>query len=55
MGRGKRKKHQKEWKSRVGYNRRWAVEIIMSAFKRLLGEVLREVKPEYIVIELATK
>ena len=31
------------------------VEIIISTFKRLLGEALRAVKPEYITIEMATK
>ena len=55
MGKDERKKHQKEWKERVGYNSRWMVEIIISTFKRLLGEALRAVKPEYIMIEMATK
>ncbi len=31
------------------------VEIIISSFKRLLGEVLRVVKPEYMIIGIATK
>ena len=51
MGRDERKKHQKEWKKRVGYNRRRIVEIIISAFKRPLGEALRAVKPEYIMMK----
>ncbi len=55
MGKDERKKHQKEWKERVGYNSRWMVEIIISTFKRLPGEALRAVKPEYIMIEIATK
>ena len=55
MGKDERKKRQKEWKERVGYSSRWMVEIIMSSFKRLLGEALRAVKPEYIMIEVATK
>ena len=55
MGKDERKKHQKEWKERVGYNSRWMVEIIISTFKRLLGEALRAVKPEYVMIEMATK
>ena len=54
MGKDERKKHQ-EWKERVGYNSRWMVEIIISSFKRLLGEALRAVKPEYIMMEWATK
>ena len=52
MGKDERKK---EWKERVKYNSRWIVEIIISSFKRLLGEALRAVKPEYIMIEIATK
>ena len=52
MGRDERKKHQKEWKKRVGYNSRW---IRISTFKRLLGEALRAVKPEYMMMEIATK
>ena len=55
MGKDERKKHQKEWKERVRYNSRWMVEIIISTFKRLLGEALRAVKPEYVMIEMATK
>lgn len=31
------------------------VKIIISSFKRLLGEALRAVKPEYMIIEIATK
>ena len=54
MGRDERKRHQ-EWKERVGYNSRWMMKIIIFSFKRLLGEALRAVKPEYITIEIATK
>ena len=39
MGKDESKKHQ-EWKERVGYNSGWMVEIIVSSFKRLLGEAL---------------
>ena len=55
MGKDEQKKNQKQWKERVGYNSRWMVKIIISPFKRLLGEALRAVKPEYIPIEVATK
>ena len=55
MGKAERKRHQKEWKVRFKYNGRWKVEIVISAFKRLLGEPVRAVKPEYIQIEIATK
>ena len=37
------------------YNSRWNVEIVISAFKRLLGEPVRAVKPLYIQIDLAAK
>ena len=40
---------------RVEYNSRRMVEIIISSFQRLLGEALRAVKSEYIMIEIATK
>ncbi|MYB29682.1 MAG: hypothetical protein F4Y18_01395 [Cenarchaeum sp. SB0663_bin_5] len=50
----KRKKHQ-EWNERVGYNSKWMVTIIIYSFKRLLGKALRAVKPEYIMIDIATK
>lgn len=49
-----RKKHQK-WKERVGYNRKWMVKIIIYSFKRLLGKALWAVKPEYMMIDIATK
>ena len=49
-----RKKHQ-EWKGRVVYNSRWMAEIIIFSFKRLPGEALQVGKPEYIMIDIATK
>ena len=55
MGKDGRGKRQKEWKERVGHNGRWMVEIIISTFKRLLGGALRAVKPEHVMIEMATK
>ena len=50
MGKDERKKHQK-WKERVEHNSRWMAGIVISSFKRLLGEVLRAMKPEYIMME----
>ena len=49
-----RKKRQ-EWKERVGYNSKWMVKIIIYSFKMLLGKALQAVKPEYIMIDIATK
>ena len=50
-----RRKFQKKWVKDQRYGRRWLVEIAISAFKRVLGESVRAVKPEYILIEIATK
>ena len=50
-----RKRLQKEWMKRVGYGLRWLVEIIISAFKRIFGDAVRAVKPQYILLEIATK
>ena len=55
MGKDERKKHQKEWKERVGYNSRWMVEIIISSFKRLLGEALSGGKARVHHDGMATK
>ena len=51
MGKEERKKHQKAWKARVKYNSRWIIEIIISSFKRLLGEALGSVNLKYIMME----
>ena len=32
-----KKENQKKWKDRVGYGKRWMVEIIFSAFKQIFG------------------
>ena len=39
-----KKNNQKEWKARVGYGKRWIVEIVFSAFKRMFGEHLYSLK-----------
>ena len=52
---GDRKKLQKEWMKRVKYGLRWLVEIVISAFKRIFGDAVRAVKPQYILLEIATK
>ena len=39
-----KKSNQKEWKARVGYGKRWIVEIVFSAFKRMFGEHLYSLK-----------
>lgn len=56
-----KKENQKQWKRDVGYGRRWAAEIAISTFKRVLGEnvsariwcnVVREIKFKVMVYNL---
>ena len=51
----KRVQNQKGWKRRVGYGRRWLVEIVLSSFKRMLGGSVNAVKMENIVQEIAIR
>ena len=44
-----------EWKKRVVYGRRWLVEIVFSAFKRIFGSSVNAVKMENIVQEIAIR
>jgi len=39
----------------VEYGKRWNVEIYFSGLKRTMGEVIKAVKPEHIVQEIALK
>ena len=41
LSKEERQANQKKWKKRVGYGRRWLVEIFFSAFKRIFGECVR--------------
>lgn len=57
-----RKKHVLEysldpegWKKKVGYGKRWVVEIFFSSFKRIFGEHVRARKFENMVNELMIK
>lgn len=50
-----RRTSEKEWKESVQYGKRWNVEIYFSALKRTMGEVIKAVKPDYIVQEIALK
>ena len=47
--------NQKEWKERVGYGRRWLVEIVFSSLKRIFGCSVNAVKMENIVQEIAIR
>ncbi len=50
-----RRTSEKEGKESVEYGKRWNVEIYFSGLKRTMGEVIKAVKPEYIVQEIALK
>jgi len=50
-----RRTSEKEWKESVQYWKRWNVEIYFSGLKRSMGEVIKAVRPEYIVQEIALK
>ena len=50
-----KKNNQKEWKARVGYGKRWIVEIVFSAFKRMFGEYISARKWENVKTEIYGK
>ena len=52
MGREEREENSRYWRSRVGYNRRWLIEIIISAFKRMFGDHMHSRKWEHMVQEI---
>lgn len=52
IGMEEREENKMYWKSRVGYNRRWLIEIIISAFKRMFGDHVHSRKWEHIVQEI---
>ena len=47
--------NQQDWKRRVGYGRRWLVEIVFSSLKRMFGSSVNAVKMENIVQEIAIR
>lgn len=52
IGTDEREENKRYWKSRVGYNRRWLIEIIISAFKRMFGDHMHSRKWEHMVQEI---
>jgi hypothetical protein len=50
-----RVQNQKDWKRRVGYGRRWLVEIVFSSLKRMFGGSVNAVKMENTVQEIAIR
>lgn len=52
---GKGQGCQTDQKESVQYGKRWNVEIYFSGLKRTMGEVIKAVRPDYIVQENALK
>ena len=50
-----KRRAQKEWKKGTGYGRRWLVEIVFSAFKKMFGEHLHSLKWKNMVQEVRIK
>ena len=50
-----KKSNQKEWNARVEYGKRWIVEIVFSAFKRMFGEHLYSLKWKNMIQEVNLK
>ena len=55
MTKDERRANRKKWKEKVEFGLRWIVEIVISAFKRVLGESVRALTPYTAFIEIATK
>lgn len=55
MTKDERRANQKKWKEKVDYGLRWIVEIVISAFKRVLGESVRALTPYTAFVEITTK
>ncbi|MCY4491361.1 MAG: transposase, partial [Thaumarchaeota archaeon] len=52
MDKEEREENRSLWKSKVGYNRRWLIEIIISAFKRMFGDHMHSRNCENMVQEI---
>ena len=50
-----KKRLREEWKKKAGYGKRWLVEIVFSAFKRMFGEQLYSLKWKNMVQEVRIK
>ena len=46
---------EEEWKRLHEYGKRWSVEIYFSGLKRVMGEIIRARKPEYMIQEVGLK
>ena len=52
---GEKRRFREEWKKKVEYGKRWLVEIVFSAFKRMFGEHLYSLKWKNMVQEVRIK
>ena len=50
-----RRTSESEWKNNNNYGKRWIVEIYFSGLKRVMGEIIKARRPEYIAEEIAMK
>ena len=55
MTKSERRANRKKWREAVGFGLRWLVEIVMSAFERVLGESVRALRPRTAYVGAATK
>ena len=55
MSDGEKRRFREEWKKKVEYGKRWLVEIVFSAFKRMFGEHLYSLKWKNMVQEVRIK
>ena len=55
MTKSERRANRKKWRELVRFGLRWLVEIVISAFKRVLGESVRALSPRTAYVEVATK
>ncbi len=55
MDREEKRENQVYWKARIGYGKRWLVESVFSAFKRMFGVHVMALKWENIVQEIRLK
>ena len=47
-----KKENKKYWKTTVGYNKRWKIEVIISAFKRIFGDCMHSRNWDSMVQEI---
>jgi len=48
-----RRTSESEWKNNNNYGKRWIVEIYFSGLNRVMGEIIKARRPEYIAQEIA--